>query len=413
MLELYNTMSGQMDVFKPLDEKKVKMFTCGPSIYRRPHVGNYRSFLWEDVLQKYLEYSGYLVERVINFTDVEDKAIEEASKEGASLSDLTNGVAEQFFKDANLLGIKLPDHIPRSSTCVDQAVELIKTLLAKGYAYWHGKDVFFDPLKFEGFGRLFRLDMSRWPKEKKRFGRDTYPGRRWNLGDFILWHGVRKGSQIYWDTAIGRGRPAWNIQDPAMITKHLGFKVDICCGGIDNLYRHHDYNIAVIEAASSEKFATYWIHGEHLLADGKKMSKSRGNIIYPDDLVRKGYSPQNIRFYLIYGHHRRVMNLRDSKLGEASEKLDSFLKMVDELTSSESIVEKSDSAAANLIESLTDKFERHMDNDLSIKDAFDAIFQDVSKLLNMRREGRLTMDDCRRTEDKLKAMNSVLGILSL
>jgi len=323
MFELYNTMSRQKEVFRPRQEgKTVRMFSCGPSIYRRPHLGNYRSFIWEDVLQRYLEYSGFQVKRVLNFTDVEDKAIEEAQEEGVTLAELTGPVAEQFFYEAGQLQIKLPDTIPRSSTSVDQAVSLIQTLLKKGYAYWHKNNVFFDPLKFKGFGKLYRLDMSLWPKGKRRFQKDTYHGRRWNLGDFILWHGYQEGDKVFWDTDIGRGRPSWNIQDPAMVTKHLGYTIDICCGGIDNLYRHHDYNLAVIEASSGEEFARYWVHGEHLLVNGKKMSKSVGNIIYPDDLMHDGLSGQHVRFYLLYGHHRRRLNFTTASFQKASRFLD-------------------------------------------------------------------------------------------
>ena len=231
----------------------------------------------------------------------------------------------------DLLRLKLPDPIPRSSTSVDQAVKLIRVLLDKGFAYRHENNIFFDPLKFKGFGKLSRLDMSRWPKEKRRFRRDTYPGRRWNLGDFILWHGYREGDAVFWDTEIGRGRPSWNIQDPAMVTKHLGYTIDISCGGIDNLYRHHDYNIAVIEAASGEEFARYWIHGEHLLVNGKKMSKSLGNIIYPDDLVANGKTGQHLRFYLMYRHHRKRLNFTAASFQEASNMLDSLRAIVQEI----------------------------------------------------------------------------------
>lgn len=249
-LYLYNTMSRKKEVFNALKGKKVKMFTCGPSIYQRPHIGNYRTFLYEDVLQRYLEYLGYEVVRVLNFTDVEDKAIADAKKERTTLRELTSRWAKQFFEDIRVLRIKPPTYNPRSSTSIDQAVFLIKRLLARGYAYRYDGDIFYDPTKFKGFGRLYRLDMSRWPKEKRRFRRDTYNGLRWNLGDFILWHSYGGGDEVHWDTEIGRGRPAWNVQDAAMATKHLGFQIDLSCGGIDNLYRHHDYTIAVVEAVS-------------------------------------------------------------------------------------------------------------------------------------------------------------------
>ncbi|HER62699.1 MAG TPA: cysteine--tRNA ligase, partial [Desulfobacteraceae bacterium] len=222
-LYLRNTLSRRLDPFIPSDRKLVRMFTCGPSIYDRPHIGNYRAYIYEDILERYLNYLGYRVKRVINFTDVEDKSIARMEKQGASLAEVTEPNAALFRKEAHDLHIRLPAHIPRSSTTVDQAVELIQILLKKKFAYRHGRDIFYDPLKFEGFGKLFGLDMSRWPAQKRRFAKDTYPGQRWNLGDFILWHGCRRnwGDSVCWDTEIGKGRPAWNIQDPAMITAHL------------------------------------------------------------------------------------------------------------------------------------------------------------------------------------------------
>ena len=372
MLELYNTMSRRQEVFQPRDDLEIKIFTCGPSIYARPHVGNFRTFLWEDVLLRYLEYKGYRVRRVINFTDVEDKAFEEAEKKGASVLELTESMSHHFFEDAKLLGMKLPDFIPRSSTSVEQAADLIATLLEKGYAYRHEGDIFFDPLKFEGFGKLFRLDMDRWPKTKRRFKRDTYNGRRWNKGDFILWHGCKAGEELCWDTKIGSGRPSWNIQDPAIITQHLGFTVDISCGGIDNLFRHHDYNIAVIESISGEEFSKYWVHCEHLLVGGKKMSKSVGNIVYPEDLLRDGFTPRQIRFYLIYGQYRKRLNLTDASLRAAAEKLEAFRGMVESILGGGAGA--SDRESDEGIGRLIPAFEKGMDDGLDVKHAFDGLF---------------------------------------
>jgi cysteinyl-tRNA synthetase len=414
MLQLLNTMSRKKETFTPLFDRKVKMFTCGPSIYRRPHIGNYRTFLWEDVLQRYLGYLGYDVERVINLTDVEDKAVAEAREEGQSVQELTNRAAERFFQETRLLGIELPAVIPRSSTSVDQAVVLIKMLLEKGVAYRYGKDIFFDPLKFEGFGKLFRLDMSRWPKKKRRFKKDTYPGTRWNLGDFILWHGYTEGDDVFWEADIGKGRPSWNIQDPAMITKHLGYRVDISCGGVDNLYRHHDYNLAVIESISGEEFAKYWVHGEHLLVGGKKMSKSLGNILYPEDLMKQGYSPQHIRFYLLYGHHRKTMNLTEERLKEGARKLDDFRRMFASLRPSSSGSKGSAGRLYDnqgLIEALPREFERYMSDDLQIKSAFDAMTEILSKLVKASNEGALGREDYEKIESSLRQVDGVLQVL--
>ncbi|NIN51976.1 MAG: class I tRNA ligase family protein [Nitrososphaeria archaeon] len=404
-------MSRKKEVFKPLKGKNVKMFTCGPSIYQRSHIGNYRTFLYEDILHRYLIYLGYEVERVLNFTDIEDKAIAEAEKQDITLEELTSRVADQFLEDARHLKMKPPTYNPRSSTTIDQAVYLIKVLIEKRCAYRGGKDVFFDPLKFKGFGKLYGLDMSRWPKKRRRFRKDTYPGMRWNLGDFILWHGYKKDDVVYWETEIGRGRPAWNIQDAAMATKHLGFQIDIYCGGVDNLYRHHDYTIAVAEAVSDEEFAPYWLHGEHLLVDGEKMSKSKGNVVYLDNLLKEGYSLEHIRFYLIYGHYRKKMNLTKERLQETSKKLDDFKKMVIGLTDKETGVTESNKTAKNLIDSLTHHFEERMNDDLDIKGSFDTLFEIVSKLSLLKREDRLSRDNCQRIVQELRKIDRVLQVI--
>ena len=282
-MKIYNTMSRSVEQFKSRGKGRVKIFTCGPSIYRRPHIGNYRTFLYEDILVRYLEYQGYEVDRIINFTDVEDKTISEASKEKSSVKDITENAAEFFYREAEDLKIRLPLDIPKSSTSVNEAAMIIARLIEKGYAYRHGDNIFFDPLKKEDFGKLYRLDMSKWPEKKMRFKKDTYNGRRWNRGDFILWHGYTGGDEPFWDTPIGKGRPSWNVQDPAMIVKHLGDQIDINCGGIDNIFRHHDYNIAVMEAYTGKSFANYYMHGEHLFVNGKPMSKA-GEHLYPEHI---------------------------------------------------------------------------------------------------------------------------------
>lgn len=413
---LQNTLTGRKEVFRNRGRgKTVKVFTCGPSIYNRPHIGNYRTFLYEDILQRYLEYLNYKVERLINFTDVEDKAIERARRKGTTVARLTEPIEEGFLSDCKLLDIKLPaGPIPRSSTSVDQAIYLIRQLLHKGYAYRHGDDIFYDPLKFKGFGKLYGLDMTRWPKKRVRFRKDTYVGQRWNLGDFILWKGCRSESQAEpcWDSEFGRGRPSWNIQDQAMITQHLGFKVDISCGGVDNLYRHHDYIIAVIEAVSGDTFADTWLHGEHVLKDGRKMSKSRGNIVYLEDLTQLGYRPDHLRFYLTYGQYRRKLNLDQDHLHLARGKLDAYREIAERLIRG-SGDGKSDSSIVNaLIRSLTSGFERHMNDDLDVKRAFDHVYDTAADLVRLASNGKLGPKERRRAGDGLNRIDSVWRFLT-
>ncbi len=411
-LHLTNTLTRQKEPFKSRKKELVGIFTCGPSVYSRAHVGNYRTFLYEDVLQRYLEYLGYHVDRVMNFTDVEDKAIAEAARQGKSLEALTSEVEDRFLADAQMLGIKIPDKIARSSMSVEEAVSLIQVLLDKGYAYWHGGDVFFDPLKFEGFGKLFGLDMSQWPKKKRRFRKDTYPGQRWNRGDFVLWHGD-KGNKDgpSWDTEIGKGRPAWNVQDAAMVTKHLGYQIDIACGGVDNLYRHHDYTIAIMESVSGRSFSTYWLHGEHVILNGAKMSKSKGNIVYPETLLEKGYTARDIRFCLIYPHYRQKLNLTDDYLDKVTGKLAAFKELAKRLTSLADEPGPSEFSADDLISGIEDTFRQGMNDDLNVQRAFDGIYDVLLQLISWSSERGLGFDASARLREHLWRINEVLQVL--
>ena len=412
LLMLFNSMTRKLEEFQPLEKGKVRLYTCGPSIYQLPHIGNYRTFLYEDILFRYLEYLGYRVKRTIFITDVEDKAIAEAEKEKTTLKELTQRNSEIFLKELQKLGAKKPDYITRSSTSVDHAVRLITTLLQKGYAYKYRGNIYYDPLKFKDFGKLYRLDMSRWPKKKRRFHKDTYPGNRWNLGDFIIWHGYQKGDkEVYWDTSLGKGRPAWNIQDPSMALTSLGLKVDIYCGGVDNMIRHHDYVIAVVEGTTGEPFARYWLHGEHLFVDGKKMSKSRGNIIYPKDLIERGCLWQHIRFFLINGYYRKRLNFTVDKFKKACDRLHRFKDMVNNLQNVKTKAERSNQKTKKLIFQLKKDFEECMNNDLHVKAAFDALFKTVSKLVSLAEKGRLSFEDAEETVATLKSIDQVLQVI--
>ena len=410
---MYNTLTRNTELFKPREDMKVKMYTCGPSTYQRAHIGNYRTFLFEDVLQRYLEYLGYNVTRLITLTDVEDKALAQAKKEKRSVEELTSQHEDRFFRDFELLKIKVPDYTVRASTVVDQAAKLTAALVKKELAYWHrhngAKNAYFDPLKFEGFGKLARLDMDKWPEKKRRFHQDTYLGTPWNRGDFVLWHGCKKGDSACWETEIGTGRPAWNIQDAAMVTKHLGFTIDVACGGIDNIVRHHDYTLAVAEGVSGREFSRYWLHGAHLFVEGKKMSKSKGNVYYPADLLAKGYRSEHVRFFLIYGQYRKKLNFTWKKLAETSRRLDAFKGMVQGLEKAES--PNSSGRAKKLAASIVSSFEENMNNDLDVKAAFDKLYETVWKLHKLMKQGRLSAKEAKAAVNGLRRVDSVLQVI--
>ncbi len=377
MLKLFNTLGKMVEVFHPVNKKVVTMFTCGPSVYQRAHIGNFRTFLFEDILARYLEYSGCTVKRGMNLTDIEDKAIAEAQKQKTTVKRLTEKNIREFLDEMKLLRMKIPDYLARASECVNEAVDIIEHLLGLKIAYRDRGNVYFDPLKFPGFGKLYGLDMSKWPSKKRRFHKDTYPGMQWNLGDFVLWHGYEDGDKYYWDTKIGRGRPAWNIQDPSMISKYFSETLSIYCGGIDNLFRHHDYILAILESVRPYPMSRFWLHCNHLYVKGQKMSKSKGNILYSDTLQKLGLGMDEIRFFLIYGHYRERMSYSERQLNMVIDKLRSLKSLAKKIKDQASY--KAD-FSGKTVQSLRKTFTGHMDDDLNVKEAFDGLYGILSDI---------------------------------
>jgi cysteinyl-tRNA synthetase len=369
-MRLFNTLGKQLETFHPVRKGEVTIFTCGPSVYQRAHIGNFRTFAFEDILVRYLTYSGYRVRRGMNFTDIEDKSIQEAAGKRITVQRLTESNIKEFLREMKLLRMKLPDYLPRASEYIDASVALILKLIERGHAHWYKGNVYFDPLTFSGFGKIFGLDMSRWPPHKRRFHRDTYPGVQWNRGDFILWHGYRKGDTCFWNTRIGKGRPSWNIQDPSMVGQFFHETLSIYCGGIDNLYRHHDYTKAILESVRPYPMARFWLHCNHLYVDGKKMSKSKGNVIYTDTLLGRGYRMDEIRFFLIYGHYREKQNYTDEMMGPTAAKLRRFRKLVKGIGKKAA---RGFGSSDGISRNLKRTFEEHMNNDLRVRDAFDGL----------------------------------------
>jgi len=377
MLTLFNSLGKKYETFKPVNRKVVTFFNCGPSVYQRSHIGNFRTFLFEDIFVRYLEFSGYRVKRGMNVTDVEDKAIKEAEARKKTVKDLTKTNIRRFIQEMRLLKMKLPDYLLKASEAVDEAVKITEHLLRLKIAYWHRGNVYFDPLKFPGFGELFGLDMTRWPSRKKRFHRDTYPGMQWNLGDFILWHGCKDEETTCWDTRIGRGRPSWNIQDPSMMSKHFHETLSIYCGGHDNLFRHHDYSRAILESIRPYPMARFWLHSHHLHVNGQKMSKSKGNIFYTEDILRKGYTVSELRFFLIYGHYRKKLNYSHESMRSAAERLQDFKKTVADIGR---VAKRASSPDEKAIREIKTVFSRSMDDDLNVKAAFDQLVHTLSEV---------------------------------
>jgi cysteinyl-tRNA synthetase len=403
-MRFYNTLGKQFETFRPVPKEEVTIFTCGPSVYQRAHIGNFRTFLFEDILVRYLSYKGHRVKRGMNFTDIEDKAIKEAEKKKIAVQRLTANNIREFVHEMKLLKMKMPDYLPRASDHVDVAVALIQKLIERGFAYWHNGNVYYDPLTFPQFGKLYGLDMSRWPLKKIRFHKDTYPGVQWNKGDFILWHGCKKADTCFWDTKIGKGRPSWNIQDPSMVSQFFHKTLSFYCGGIDNLYRHHDYTKAILESVRPYPMAKFWLHCNHLYVNGQKMSKSKGNVIYTDTFLKQGYSMNEIRFFLIYGHYREKQNYTDRLMNLTATKLKTFRKMV-------KVIQRKTTqkpGSPNRIGTVLKKtFDEHMEDDLHVRDAFDELFA----ILSDKKIDSLTAADAAGIIKTLREIDEVLKVI--
>lgn len=309
MLEFYNSLTKKVEAFKPIKEGHVGLYSCGPTVYNYPHIGNYRAFIFADILKKSLRYSGYDVMHIMNVTDVDDKTIRDSNAKGESLLDFTEYYTKEFNKELSKLNIEKPNKQPLATDHIKEMVDMTLKLLDDGIAY-KGEDgsVYFDIKKFKNYGKLSGLDLEKINQNKQsRIKKDEYDKE--NAEDFALWKAWdANDGDVYWDTPLGRGRPGWHIECSAMATKYLGNHFDIHTGGVDLAFPHHENEIAQSECASGEKFVNYWLHNEHLLIDGKKMSKSLKNDYRLRDLEEKGFSPIDYRYWLLQANYRTIVN---------------------------------------------------------------------------------------------------------
>jgi cysteinyl-tRNA synthetase len=367
-------------------------------------MGNFRTFLFEDVLVRYLKYSGYHVRRGMNFTDIEDKALTTAHESKVSLERLTSRHIRTFMDEMRALKMERPDYLPRASKHVRDAIKIVEALLEKGIAYRFGNNIYFDPLKVPGFGKIYGLDMGKWPSRKVRFHLDNYPTTRWNLGDFVLWHGCRREERVCWDAEVGTGWPAWNVQDPSMIVSFVHEPLSIFCGGIDNLVGHHDYNAAILESIRPYPAAKFWLHCHHLMIKGQTMSKSAGNVLYIGSLRDQGYAMEAIRFFLIYGHYRSQINYSKRRMRHMAERLGTLRGRIAQIRKAARGKPDAGNRTALRIRKI---FRDHMNADLNVTEAFDG----VERMLLETVPETLQPSAASAILDAVRSVDSVLQIL--
>jgi len=306
-MKLYNTFSRKIEEFRPISDKIVNLYTCGPTVYDYAHIGNLRTFIFEDILCRTLEYFAFKVKQVMNITDVDDKTIAAGKGGKIAFEKLTKKFEVSFWQDLAKLNIKKPEESPRATEYIANIVAFVKELMEKGFAY-KGDDgsIYFSIAKFPNYGKLSKLDKS-GIKSAARVRQDEYTKE--NPADFVLWKAWDSADgDIYWQTALGKGRPGWHIECSAMSQDKLGETIDIHAGGVDLIFPHHENEIAQSESRTGKKFVNYWLHAEHLLVDGKKMSKSSGNFYTLRDLITRGYDPLDFRYLCLGAHWRDKLN---------------------------------------------------------------------------------------------------------
>ncbi len=408
MLRIYNTLTKRVEEFKPLHGNDVGFYSCGPTVYNFAHIGNFRSFIFYDLIKRYLKFRGYKVKHVMNITDVDDKTIRDSQKEGVSLKEFTELYTRYFLEDLKTLNIELPDVMPKATEHIEDMVALIKRLMDKGYAY-KGEDgsIYYDVSKFKDYGKLSGIKLDEL-KSGARVKQDEYAKNQ--AQDFALWKAYsEKDGDVFWNTPLGKGRPGWHIECSAMSMKYLGESFDLHSGGIDLVFPHHENEIAQSEAATGKQFVKYWVHPEFLQVDGKKMSKSLGNFFTLRDLLKKGYDPMAIRYLLISTHYRQQLNFTMDGLKSAENtvnKLRDFMKQI--LLVSRPSPESKE--VSDLIKDTEKKFIEKMDNDLNISEALAVLFKFVNSINKIILKGELSKVDAQKVKDFMLRIDSVLGL---
>ena len=408
-LKLYNTLTRKKEVFKPIKDKQVNMYTCGPTVYDYAHIGNFRAYMSSDILKRYLRYRGYKVKHVMNITDVDDKTIKGASEEGISLKEHTKRHEKKFFEDLDALNIDKADVFPRAIEHIKEMISIIKKLLDKKIAYKAKDGIYFDISKFKDYGKLSHTELKKL-ESGKRVKQDQYD--KDEVQDFSLWKfWDKEDGNVFWKTDIGKGRPGWHIECSAMSMRYLGNNFDIHTGGIDLVFPHHENEIAQSECSTGKKFVNNWFHNEHLLVNGQKMSKSLGNFYTLRDLLDKGYDSRAIRYLLLSSHYRQQSNFTEEGIKAAENAIQRLNDFVAKL---KTIKDKSsNNQTKKIIEHTKKNFEKEMDDDLQISNALAVIFGFVKKINTLVMKNKIGKEDAKKVYDLMLEFDEVLAVLDV
>ena len=402
-MKLYNSMTRQKEEFVPIKEGEVKMYSCGPTVYNYFHIGNARPFIIFDTLRRYFEYIGYKVDFVQNFTDIDDKMINNANEQGITVKQLAEKFIGEYFTDAKGLNIKKATVHPCATENIDAIIDMVKKLVDNGYAYEVNGDVYFSTKKFKEYGKL-----SHQPLDDLEAGaRISVDERKKDPMDFAVWKS-RKPGEPAWESPWGPGRPGWHIECSAMVNKYLGETIDIHSGGKDLIFPHHENEIAQSEAATGKPFAHYWLHNGYINIDGTKMSKSKGNFFTVRDIAKE-FDYEVIRFFMLSAHYRNPINFSHDLMEQSKNALDRLYNCLETMSFKMNGAKSEKFDGAEKIEAYKQRFKDAMEDDINTADAISVLFE-IVKDINMR------MDEASKEELEaytalLKELGGVLGIL--
>ncbi len=406
-LRLFNTMTTEVEPLRPLAPPEVRFYACGPTVYNRAHVGNFRTFVAVDVLRRTLRHLGYTVREVMNITDVDDRIIQKAQEAGRDLRSFTAEYIRGFEEDMMALRIEMPEQMPRATDHIAEMIDLIGRLQARGHTYEAEGSVYFRIASFPEYGRLSRLDVA-GIQAGARVDSDRYDKE--NARDFVLWKSTRdEPAWAQWDAPFGKGRPGWLFECSAMSMKYLGESLDLHAGGEDLMFPHHENEIAQSQCGTGHVFARHWMHAKHLLIDNATMSKSKGNFLTIPDLVARGHKPEAIRYLLAGSHYRKPLNFGFEGLQQAAtalERIHGLLSRLDEVTAP-----GAEGPAEEAAGSCRQAFDAALADDLNTPEALAAVHGLVSRANGLIAEGALTGAGAARVRAEITAMDAVFGVL--
>jgi cysteinyl-tRNA synthetase len=412
-LKIYNTLTRQLEVFAPggihkeniKDYPPVTMYSCGPTVYSYAHIGNFRAFVFNDLLRRYLKFRGFTVNHAMNITDVDDKTINRSSEEGVSLKEYTEKYTDIFYQDCRTLNIEPAEHNPKATESIDEMINILKKIDEKGMLYNRDGSLYFDISKFSSYGKLSCLD-KREIRSGARYDADEYEKN--DVRDFALWKAHKEG-EPFWETPFGKGRPGWHIECSAMIRKIFGSTIDIHTGGVDLVFPHHENEIAQSEAAYDEPFVRYWIHVEHLLVNGSKMSKSEGNFYTLRDLIEMGNSPRSIRHLLLSAHYRKQLNFTLEGIKQSDQalaRIDNLLLRLKHIKGGDNNPEVNP-----LVEKLYNDFTEAVDNDLNISGGMGVFFELVHLVNTLISEEKISENNATTIIEAIQNLDQVFGFI--